>query len=398
MKTTQSRIPRNVFIISFVALASGFGQDIITPVLPVFLAAIGVSRANIGVIDGLLQGTMSIFRFVSGVLSDRFKKRKLFVFWGYSLSSVARPLLALTSSFISVAALRIIDGAGKGIKDAPRDSLIADSSGQSVVGRAFGFQRFIDTAGSVFGPLTAAAILFAFTPSLESYRLIFVISALPGIIALTLIFFGVKEPVQKVVRALDGKKQKKLSLVFLIFTCATSLAMLTKINDSLFLVRAQDAGIPQEWIPILFAGFTLIYAVCAYPIGIWSDRIGKLPMIAFGWLVLSGVELGFSFSPTGALPLASTLVLFAFYGLFYAFTEGSARALIASFVPQESRGNAYGIFYTLTGISVIIGGYGLGYIWDSFSSQLAFFISAGGSFFACAIFTFLSLKKAFNVV
>jgi MFS family permease len=394
MNTFRARIPKNVFIISFVSLASGFGQDIITPVLPVFLAAIGVSYAHIGAIDGLLQGTMSVFRFISGVLSDHFRNRKFFIFLGYSLSSVARPLLALTSSFIPVVFLRILDGAGKGMKDAPRDSLIADSSHRFAIGRAFGFQRLVDTAGSVFGPIAAAAILFAFMPSLASYRLIFAISTIPGVIALALIFFGVKEPARHVVRGAYHKKQKKLSLVFWIFTFATSLAMLTKINDSLFLVRAHDVGIPQEWIPVLFAGFTLVYAVCAYPIGIWSDKIGRLPMIALGWLILSGVEFGFSF----AQPLYGALALFVLYGLFYAFTEGSARACIARFVPQELRGNAYGIFYTLTGISVIIGGYGLGYLWDAYSSGLAFFISACGSFAACIVFVFLFKISQKNMI
>src|SRR3989344_5585553 len=138
MKNNRPRIPRNVIIIAFVALASGFGQDLITPVLPAFLTLLGVSHAGIGAIDGLLQGATSIFRFVSGIISDRFKKRKLFVFIGYAISSLARPLLALTSTFAAVAILRVADGVGKGTKDAPRDALIADSAASSGSGRVFG--------------------------------------------------------------------------------------------------------------------------------------------------------------------------------------------------------------------------------------------------------------------
>ena len=151
MKRFFADIPRNILIVSFVALASGFGQDLISSVLPGYLVAIGLSRASIGLIDGLLQGTTSLFRFVSGLLSDRFHNRKSFVFLGYILSSLSRPLLALTATFPWIAALRIVDGVGKGTKDAPRDALVADSSIPGQTGRSFGFQNtgsFSNKAGS----------------------------------------------------------------------------------------------------------------------------------------------------------------------------------------------------------------------------------------------------------
>lgn len=369
----RPRLPRNVLIVAFVALASGLGQDLITPILPGLLTLLGISRAGIGLIDGLLQGSTSLFRFVSGILSDRYRNRKGFVFVGYALSSVARPLLALTSTLGSVAALRTIDGVGKGMKDAPRDALIADSATEGHRGRAFGFQRFVDTAGSVIGPLIAGAVLLALTPSLQSYRLIFLLAIIPGAVALILIGFGIREP--KAIQAERVKTRTKLPWLFWIFTLGSFVAMLTRINDSLFLVRAHDVGIPTTWIPVLFAGFTLLYAALSYPIGIWTDRIGKMPVIVAGWGVLAVVEFGFSrFSGLPAL-----LVLFAGFGLFYALTEGSGRALIADLVPAESRGTAYAIFHTLTGIALIVGGYGLGRIWDVASPERAFGIAAIGS-------------------
>ena len=377
--STHNKIPRNVIVVAFVALASGFGQDLITPVLPAFLLTLGVSRAGIGLIDGLLQGTTSFFRFVSGILSDRFSNRKQFVFLGYFLSSVARPLLAIAPGFISVAALRAIDGVGKGTKDAPRDALIADSAPAEGRGRAFGFQRLIDTAGSVLGPLVAAGVLLMFTPSLATYRLIFALAVIPGAIALGLIWFGIREPA--VVSRVKTKEQTKLPWLFWLFTLGMAIAMLTKINDSLFLVRAQDLGINQSLIPLLFAGFTLIYALLSYPIGIWSDRIGKLPLIAAGWLVLAAVELGFAY----AASVVSALILFAFYGLFFALTEGSGRAFIADLVLPNARGSAYAIFHTITGLAVIVGGYGLGKIWDQVSPQATFTLAAAGSAFGFVI-------------
>ncbi len=373
MKINRPKIPRNVIIIAFVALASGFGQDLITPVIPTFLALLGVGHAGIGAIDGMLQGATSIFRFVSGILSDRFKKRKFFVFIGYALSSIARPLLALTASFGTVAALRIADGVGKGTKDAPRDALIADSAKPAGSGRVFGFHRVIDTAGSVLGPLTAAALLFWLTPSLHTYRVIFWLAAIPGAIALGLLFFGVREP--PAVEKTRSHYRQPFPWQFWVFTAGTTIAMLSKINDSLFLVRAHDIGISSAWIPVLFAGFTLAYALLSYPVGILSDRFGKLPFIATGWLVLALVEFGFAYE--SSIPFA--LALFGGYGLFYALTEGSGRALIADLVPTEARGSAYAVFHTVVGLAIIAGGYGSGYLWDIFSAKTMFSVSAVGS-------------------
>lgn len=392
MESNRPKIPRNVILIAFVALASGFGQDLITPVIPAFLALLNVSHAGIGAIDGMLQGATSIFRFISGIISDHFKKRKFFVFVGYALSSVARPLLALTSTFTSVAILRVLDGVGKGTKDAPRDALIADSSEKSASGRVFGFHRVIDTAGSVLGPLVAAALLILLAPTIHTYRLIFSLAAIPGAIALGLIFFAVKEPPS--LQAARVSYDKPFPWQFWVFTIGTTIAMLTKINDSLFLVRANDIGISRTWIPVLFAAFTLVYAVLSYPIGILSDRYGKLPFITGGWLLLALVEFGFAHESS----VQFALILFAFYGLFYALTEGSGRAFIADLVPTEARGSAYAIFHTMVGLAIIIGGYGLGHLWDTFSAQLAFNVSAAGS--ALGFFVLLSImiskKKRIN--
>lgn len=382
MKNKNAKIPRNILIVAFVALASGLGQDLITPVLPGALVALGFSRAGIGLVDGLLQGATSVFRFVSGIISDRFRNRKFFIFLGYALSSISRPLLALFETFPAIAALRTLDGAGKGIKDAPRDALIADSAPEEIRGRAFGFHRLIDTAGSVLGPALAALILLSLTPTLRAYRIIFALAAIPGVVALLLIIFGIREP-EKTREAIRAGGKKNFSWKFWIFTLGMGVASLTKINDSLFLLRAHEIGISFAYIPLLFAGFTFLYAILSYPIGIWSDKIGRMPLLAAGWLVLSAVELGFANSPGITLSLS----LFAFYGLFYALTEGSGRAAVADLVPAESRGSAYAIFHTIIGLCVIAGGYGLGLIWDFISPNAAFRLAGAGSLIGFAVLT-----------
>lgn len=368
----EARLPRNVIVVALVALASGFGQDLVAPALPGFLLALGATRADIGLVDGLLNGATALFRLVSGVLSDRFRNRKGLVFLGYALSSVARPMLAFAATFPAVAALRVLDGVGKGTKDAPRDALVADSSA-GIRGKAFGFHRLVDTAGSVFGPLAASAILLSFSPTLQSYRIVFALAAIPGIVALALILFGVREPR----RAAPASRAvvRPFPAAFWIFLVGSSVAMLTRANDALVLVRAAEAGIPQALIPAVFGGFTLLYALLSYPIGIWSDRVGRLPFIVGGWATLAVAEAGFALA--GSVP--AVLAVFLLYGLFYALTEGSGRALIADLIPEASRGTAYALFHAVTGGALIAGGFAIGRIWDAFSLQAAFLVAALGS-------------------
>ncbi|KAA0206150.1 MFS transporter [Candidatus Uhrbacteria bacterium] len=383
--SAKVKLPRNVVIVAFVALASGFGQDLIAPALPGFLLALGAARADIGLIDGLLNGATALFRLVSGTLSDRFKNRKGLVFLGYAISSVARPLLVFANTFPFVAALRVADGIGKGTKDAPRDALVADSA-ERIRGKAFGFHRLVDTAGSVLGPLAASAILLSFAPGLEAYRLIFALSAIPGAIALALILFGIREP--KRAETVRGVSQKRFPVAYWIFLVGTTIAMLTRANDALVLVRAADAGVPTPWIPALFGAFTLLYAALSYPIGVWSDRVGRLPFLVGGWFTLALAELVFALVGSAHAVVAT----FALYGLFYALTEGSGRAFIADLIPAESRGTAYAIFHAITGGALILGGFMIGRIWDVVSLPAAFGVAAGGSALGALILSALLTK------
>lgn len=382
-------IPRNVIVVAFVALFSGLGQDMITPILPAYFLALGFDRALIGLIDGLLQGATHIFKFVSGIISDRLQNRKGLVFLGYALSSMARPLLALMSSLPGIAGMRILDGIGKGVKDAPRDALVADSASTGGSGRAFGFHRFVDTAGSVIGPLVATALLLYFGGTLTGYKTIFALTAIPGTIILLLIIFGIREP-----RTLSHEKVRglappfRLPAIFWMFVGATFVAMLTKTNDSLLLVRATDFGISRNWLPLLFAYFTLVYALLSYPIGIWSDKYGKLPFITCGWALLALVQLGFIFKGG----LLTVILLYTLYGLFFALTEGSGRALIADLVSPEGRGRAYAIFNTAVGLAVIAGGFILGKIWDKLGATTSFTISTIGSLLGLVFFIMLFIK------
>lgn len=378
-------IPRNVLIVGIIALFSGFSQDIISPIFPAYLSLLGLGGAAIGLIDGLLQGSVYLFRLISGVLSDKFHNRKWFVFAGYFLSAVSRPLLAIAGTVPIIGALRVADGIGKGTKDAPRDALIADSTQIKSQGRAFGFHRVVDTLGSVIGPLLAAGLLFVFQPSLASYRLIMALTIIPGIIVILLIIFGIQE---KTVAQVSQKSPSKLPVLFWIFVMLNTLLLLTRVNDSLILLRLGQIHGNAELVPLLFAFFTLVYAGLAYPIGILSDKIGTLPLICFGWGLLTIAEFGLSFS-TG---IAGTLGLLVLFGAFLAFTEGSARAFIATLVTAENRGRAYSYYYFFISMAVIVGGYIIGKIWDDVSPSFAMRISSLGTLISTLLFMALIFR------
>ena len=379
MPRHSRRIPRNVLVVAIVAFFSGLTQEMVTPVLPIFFTALGYGAAGIGLIDGLVTASANFFKIIAGYFSDRYRNRKGFVFLGYAFSAVARPLLAFVSGFGGAAGLRALDGIGKGIKDGPRDALIADATPKGSSGRVFGFHRVIDTMGSVAGPLIAAALL-AGSIGLESQRNIFALTAIPGVIALGLILFGIREPASN--HSTGRVKVGKLPRLFWIFTLIAFLAAGTRTADGLLLLRSRGLGVPIVAVPLLYAFFHLVYASLSYPFGVWSDRIGKLPMLVMGSCLLALVQAGFA---VASGPLAP-IVLFALYGVFFALTEGTNRAWISELVPANARATAYGVWNGAVGAAAVLSGIIIGGMWELWSPQIAFSFSAFGALLAAGLY------------
>lgn len=389
---SRRSIPRNVIVVAFVAFWSGLSQEMVTPLLPAYFAALGFSTAAIGLIDGAVNGAANFAKVVAGYLSDRFRNRKWFVFLGYALSAAARPALGFVSGLAPLAGARVLDGIGKGIKDGPRDALIADAAGKKASGRGFGFHRVVDTAGSVIGPLVAAAVVAYSATTAAGREKVFLLTAIPGAIVLALIVFGVREPAKaapKKGRAAIGR----LPPLFWWFTLISFVAVGSRMADALLLLRSRDFGVPAVFVPLLYSLFHLVYAGLAYPVGVWSDRVGKLPMLIYGWLLLGFVQLGFSFSDGRPWMAAA---LFAAYGLVFALTEGTNRAWISELVPANARATAYGIFNAALGLAAICAGVALGTLWDAVAPGFAFLLSSLGAFLAAGLYLGLNrrLKKA----
>ena len=368
-----SGITGNVLILGLVSLLTDVSSEMIYPLLPLFLTSVlGAGPAFLGVIEGVAESTAALLKLVSGIWSDRVRRRKRLVLGGYGLSALARPLVALATGPLAVLAIRFTDRIGKGVRTSPRDALIADSVAPQLRGRAYGFHRSMDHAGALLGPLLATALLATWTQNL---RVIFALAAIPGFLAVLLIVLKVREaaPAEGFLRGngsflrnLPRGPMRRFLLILLLFTLGNS-------TDAFLLLRAGDLGVSAVAIPLLWAFFHVVKMASVYPFGALSDRLGRRGMILAGWGVYALAYLGFG----RASSEWQIWALFAFYGLFYGLTEGTEKALLADMVPAEQRGSAFGWYHCAIGIGALPASLLFGWLWQQFGVAAAFDLGAG---------------------
>ena len=374
------QLPRNVLALSFVALLNDTSSEIIYPLLPAFLAlTLGASPFAIGLIEGFAESLASILKLFSGYLSDRLNTRKWPVFAGYTLAAIMRPLLALVTTWPQVLVVRMGDRVGKGIRGAPRDALLAASVEPSERGFAFGFNRAADHFGAILGPIVAYLLMSYFAadpmnPSAVEFQSVFWFASLPVVFGLFVVFFFVRDDTATVVA---NGSQVRLSLRgfdpnFKRFLFIIAVFTLSNSTDAFLLLRAEQAGIspavlPLVWMTLHFSkvGFSLIG-------GELSDRIGRKKLIFAGWLVYALVYLGFAFADTPW----HAWVLFIVYGVYFGFTEGVEKAMVADMVGAEKRGTAFGLYNLAFGITVFPASLIFGLIWNNFGAPNAFIFSS----------------------
>ncbi len=361
----------NSFFIGLLSFFGGISQDIFVPILPLYLTnVLHLDKSFIGLTEGVVTSAASIFKIVAGYVSDKLGKRKSVVFLGYFLSFIARPLLAITTSGIGVLSLRFVDGVGKGVKDSPKDALIADSTEHQTRGKSFGVVRALDTLGSVTGPLLLFLLLFLLQNNSLKYHYIFFIAAIPLLVTFAILAFFVKE--------VTIKKDAKLPLgfnlpkKFYVFLSIVLLFSLGNSSDTFLILRAQNVGVSLLAIPLVYALFNFVYATASIPLGSLSDKIGREKVILIGWIAYAVSYLGFGLTKSSF----QIWLLFAFYGIYYATTEGVAKALIADLTPSEHRGKAYGIYNTAIGLITLPASFIAGLLWDKISPSAPFFFSS----------------------
>jgi MFS family permease len=370
-KANGAVVGRNVTALGWVAFFGGFAQDMIQPILPTFYTSVlGLSKEYIGLIEGTLTTVVSLMRIAAGYLSDRLGIRKAIVFLGYALSAVGRGAFALAHTGVGALVVRSLDGIGKGMKDAPRDALVAGAASSKHLGYAFGVQRTLDTLGSVGGPLLAAWLLRIWASRPERYRDIFLIAGAIATIPLVIIGFFVRERTTSVKKQpLSLKPFRGKFAWFLLIMLAFSLG---NSSDAFLILRAQDIGLAAAIVPVAYALFNLVSAVTAIPIGRLSDRIGRHKAILMGWGIYALSYLGFALAQQRWMVWA----LYALYGLYYACTEGAAKALVAEMVPEENRGAAYGLYNASIGIIALPASVIAGVLWTHVSRSAPFLFGA----------------------
>ncbi|MBI5056554.1 MAG: MFS transporter [Nitrospirae bacterium] len=396
---------RNVFFTGLVSFFMDFSSEMIYPLVPIFLSSVlGVNKSVIGLIEGIAESTASLLKVFSGWLSDRMGKRKVLMVAGYGISALSRPVIALSTVWGHVLTFRFIDRFGKGIRGAPRDAIIAESTPRAELGRSFGFHRGMDTFGAVAGPAVAFVILSLFT---GNYRLVFWLSMIPGIIAVVVILFFIKE--QKINGAevrkrgsAEGKDFRASELPnfrtnfdwrYKTFVAIATLFAIGNSSDVFLILKATSAGIKETQIPVLYLFFNLVYALTAMPAGILSDRIGRKRIILSGFVLFGFIYWGFAV----ATEQGHIWGLFLLYGVFMGLTEGIQKAYLGSIIPAECKATAYGIYNTFVGIAVFPASVVGGYLWDKFGPHATFYYGMSTAFISALIFLVIfGFDKMFN--
>lgn len=389
---------QNVFYVGLLSFFGGISQDIFSPILPLYLTAtLGFDKTFVGVAEGVVTASANLFKVLAGFFSDKFKKQKPIIFVGYFLSMVGRPLLAFFTSGAAILGLRLMDGTGKGIKDPPKNVLIAGSATKETRGKSFGIARMLDTLGSVAGPLLLFGLLYLLKDSATLYHRILLFTALPLAITLIILVIKVKEiqhgeppapTLESAAPQASSSLTRALPQSFYLFLLIVILFTLGNSSDAFLILRARNLGITLLEIPLVIALFNFIYAMLAVPFGLLSDRIGRIPTMLIGWAAYALVYLGFALASHAML----IWFLYAFYGIYYATSEGVAKALLADMVDAGHRGRAFGIYGTTVGVATLPASFLAGFLWDRVSPQAPFYFGAAMAAIAALLLFFFSKK------
>jgi MFS family permease len=372
-------LPRNVRLLGVTSLLNDIASEMIYPLMPQFLIGVlGGSKFDLGIIEGVADSTASLLKLWSGAWSDRAGQRKGFVVIGYVLAAISRPLIGLATAPWHVFAARTADRFGKGIRSAPRDALVADSTPPAIHGRAFGFNRAMDHLGAAIGPLIASAFLLAWPNQL---RTLFLLTIVPGLIVAAVAFFGLKEQPAVTKKEAPNLTLAPLGTNFRWFLAALTLFTLGNASDAFLLVRAGDLGVPISLLPILWCAFHVVKSSGNLVAGQAVDRIGPRPMILAGWLVYAAVYAAFAF----ATEAWHVWALFLTYGVFFALTEPAERKLAALLAGEEKKGLAFGWFNFAIGVAALPSSLIFGGIYERFGAVAAFGWGAGMALLAAVV-------------
>jgi len=358
---------RNIVILGITSLLTDISTEMVYPLIPLYLVSqLGATPGIVGIIEGIAESLASIIKLYSGHISDKFGKRKPLAIFGYSFSGIGKILIYFAGAWPMVLMGRIADRFGKGIRTAPRDALIAESTQPHNLGRAFGLHRAMDTAGAAAGVIIAYIIITRYQGTIKP---IFLWSLIPAALGVIILFF-VKEKKSGTI-----PEARKLSLNFKSlparlqwFLVVVFIFALGNSSNQFLLLRAHDLGYDTPAVLLLYLLFNMVYSLFSFPSGRLSDKIGRRALLVSGYLFYGLVYFGFAFAGKSS----ALWLLFGLYGMYYAMTEGVEKALIADLCPSDKKATFMGLHATLVGIGLLPASLLTGWLWTFFGPKAAF--------------------------
>ncbi|MBP1593181.1 MAG: yceL [Bacteroidetes bacterium] len=382
-------LEKNAFYTGLTSFFTDTSTKMVYSVMPLFLLSIGASKTTISLIEGIAESTASLLKAISGYWSDKIGKNKPFMIIGYGITAIITPLYALARIPIQILFFRFFERIGKGLRAAPRDSLISGSIKKNEAGKTFGFQKAMDNSGAIVGPLIAF-LLLSFFPL--NYTNIFLLATIPAILGVITIVIFIKEAKAEKKETTNKISLKQLPKKFYFFLIIIFVFTLGNSADALLLVKTSETGIDKSYIPFMYMIFNTVSVLLAIPIGKLSDKIGREKLIIFGFLVYAIVY--YFFGRFNSINIF--IFLFMLYGFYSALTDGSQKAMISDIVSKDLKGTGFGIYHAVLGITLLPASLIAGLLYDKVNSNAPFYFGSIMALIATVlmiIFTILDKKK-----
>ncbi|HHV04053.1 MAG TPA: MFS transporter [Bacteroidales bacterium] len=382
-------LEKNAFFTGLTSFFTDTSTKMVYSVMPLFLLSIGASKTTISLIEGIAESTASLLKAISGYWSDKIGKNKPFMIIGYGITAIITPLYALARIPIKILFFRFFERIGKGLRAAPRDSLISGSIKKNEAGKTFGFQKAMDNSGAIVGPLIAFLLLSIFP---LNYSYIFLLATIPAILGVLTIIIFIKEAKAEKKETTNKISLKLLPKKFYFFLIIIFVFTLGNSADALLLVKTSETGIDKSYIPFVYMIFNTVSVLLAIPIGKLSDRIGREKLIILGFIVYAIVYYFFGrFNSINVF-----IFLFMLYGFYSALTDGSQKAMISDIVSKDLKGTGFGIYHAVLGITLLPASLIAGLLYDKVNSNAPFYFGSIMALIATIlmiIFTVLDKKK-----
>jgi MFS family permease len=372
---TLCQLPRGIWMLGFVSMFMDISSEVIHSLLPMFLVtSLGASAMMVGLIEGVAEATALIVKVFSGAVSDYLGNRKWLAVIGYGLGALSKPLFALAPTAGFVLTARVVDRIGKGIRGAPRDALVADITPAHLRGAAYGLRQSLDTVGAFLGPLLAVGLMLIWA---NNFRLVFWVAVVPGLIAVALLVFGIREPARQLeakrVNPVTRGNLKKLSRGYWWVVGVGAVFTLARFSEAFLVLRAMQAGVPIALVPLVMATMNVVYALSAYPFGKLADSMSHTKLLSVGLVVLIASDIVLAHGSSWPLVIIGV----ALWGLHMGLTQGLLATMVAHSAPVELKGTAFGFFNLLSGLAMLVASVVAGELWDRFGASATFYAGAG---------------------